>query len=486
MAPSLHLIICLLCLHISFIQSGHARTSNSTNDGIDPKSTAAAATIESICSIDTDTNPTKVGSQQQCTYIVHMTFGIPYSFSDVTDIEQTAFIFIIRSIINSILFPFAANRQSINTTVTVPSSSKYAVSSGRIAIKSVVGLLSDTLYMNMINEYNNNGISDDIVVDLLSAVNSEYTTSRFTIDSDITSSLTILNTPPPSTSVVAADTTPINDDHALHLMRFLRFDFAHYTLSDWIVLISSGLMIILCICVLCGCFCACAYFEKKRYRKIKNKFNKGDGRGSHRHVSQTSHMPEAITSKHIRLSINQCVFHYAYTPQPNTHMAVVDSATSNPPSNPEESTSIDRESKDVTLDGIIVGGMTVDGITVDGMEAEYKESTSYEEGMSPVMVGDEAENVLNGNDGENDLLDRLLTDRGMDPEALEKRDSMLAAVRKSGKSSLKKVVVDENELKLKKEKSGDPAIDAILNRRQFMGDNTDSDSGSAWDESDRE
>ena len=74
----------------------------------------------------------------------------------------------------------------------------------------------------------------------------------------------------------------------------------------------------------------------------------------------------------------------------------------------------------------------------------------------------------------------------MDPEALEKRDSMLAAVRKSGKSSLKKVVLDENELKLKKEKSGDPAIDAILNRRQFMGDNTDSDSGSAWDESDRE
>ena len=63
---------------------------------------------------------------------------------------------------------------------------------------------------------------------------------------------------------------------------------------------------------------------------------------------------------------------------------------------------------------------------------------------------------------------------------LEGRDAMLEALRNKGQKGLRKVEPKEEK---PKEEKVDATIFAILNRRQFMGDDSDSESGSSWDES---
>ena len=66
---------------------------------------------------------------------------------------------------------------------------------------------------------------------------------------------------------------------------------------------------------------------------------------------------------------------------------------------------------------------------------------------------------------------------------MEKRDMLLAALRNKGQSGLKKVKEEEKNVKV--EEKVDNTIFAILNRRQYMADDSDSESGSSWsDESD--
>ena len=67
-----------------------------------------------------------------------------------------------------------------------------------------------------------------------------------------------------------------------------------------------------------------------------------------------------------------------------------------------------------------------------------------------------------------------------EPKKLEGRDAMLAALRGKAKSGLKKVAVEE--VNVKQEEKVDATIFAILNRRQFMADDSDSESGSSWDD----
>jgi len=66
-----------------------------------------------------------------------------------------------------------------------------------------------------------------------------------------------------------------------------------------------------------------------------------------------------------------------------------------------------------------------------------------------------------------------------EPKKLEGRDAMMAMLREKGKSGLKKV--EASEVNVKKEEKVDETIFAILNRRQFMADDSDSESGSSWD-----
>ena len=66
---------------------------------------------------------------------------------------------------------------------------------------------------------------------------------------------------------------------------------------------------------------------------------------------------------------------------------------------------------------------------------------------------------------------------------MDQRDTLLAALRKKGQSGLKKV--KEEDKNVKSEEKVDNTIFAILNRRQFMADDSDSDSASTWtDDSD--
>eukprot|EP00483_Globobulimina_turgida_P000640 UN00640 len=64
---------------------------------------------------------------------------------------------------------------------------------------------------------------------------------------------------------------------------------------------------------------------------------------------------------------------------------------------------------------------------------------------------------------------------------MEKRDLLLAALKKKGQAGLKKVAADE--INVEKEESIDNTIFAILNRRQFMADDSDSETGSEWSSS---
>ena len=66
---------------------------------------------------------------------------------------------------------------------------------------------------------------------------------------------------------------------------------------------------------------------------------------------------------------------------------------------------------------------------------------------------------------------------------MEKRDMLLAALRNKGQTGLKKVKEEEKNVKV--EEKVDNTIFAILNRRQYMADDSDSESGSSWsDDSD--
>ncbi len=68
-----------------------------------------------------------------------------------------------------------------------------------------------------------------------------------------------------------------------------------------------------------------------------------------------------------------------------------------------------------------------------------------------------------------------------EPKKLEGRDAMLAALRGKAKQGLKKV--EASEVNVKQEEKVDATIFAILNRRQFMADESESESGSSWDDS---
>merc|ERR1712154_265664 len=65
---------------------------------------------------------------------------------------------------------------------------------------------------------------------------------------------------------------------------------------------------------------------------------------------------------------------------------------------------------------------------------------------------------------------------------MEKRDMMLMALKKKGQTGLKKVA--DSEKNVKKEEEKDATIFAILNRRQFLADETDSDTESGWSSED--
>jgi len=65
---------------------------------------------------------------------------------------------------------------------------------------------------------------------------------------------------------------------------------------------------------------------------------------------------------------------------------------------------------------------------------------------------------------------------------MEKRDMLLMALKKKGQGGLKKVA--ESEKNVKQEEKVDNTIFAILNRRQFMADDSDSESGSSWSDDD--
>merc|ERR1740123_1156565 len=54
-----------------------------------------------------------------------------------------------------------------------------------------------------------------------------------------------------------------------------------------------------------------------------------------------------------------------------------------------------------------------------------------------------------------------------------------AKLRKKGQTGLKKVAEEEKNVRV--EEKQDATIFAILNRRQFMADDSDSESGSSWD-----
>merc|ERR1719245_559015 len=62
---------------------------------------------------------------------------------------------------------------------------------------------------------------------------------------------------------------------------------------------------------------------------------------------------------------------------------------------------------------------------------------------------------------------------------MEKRDMLLSALRQKGQTGLKKVKEEEKNVKV--EEKQDATIFAILNRRQFMADESESDTGSDWD-----
>eukprot|EP01083_Nonionella_stella_P083364 230499_1 len=64
---------------------------------------------------------------------------------------------------------------------------------------------------------------------------------------------------------------------------------------------------------------------------------------------------------------------------------------------------------------------------------------------------------------------------------MDKRDVLLSALRNKGQTGLKKAKI---EPKKKKEPDVDSTIFAILNRRQYMADDSDSESGSSWGSSD--
>ena len=243
--------------------SDDATTTADSSDDITDTSTIT--TTHSICSIDVNSDSSD-DDDDWCPYIAQMTFEFPYSLTTNITINETVIIQISKNITDSILSTYATDRQTINTTVTIQSAAT-------MSIKSIVGITSENLYLNMTAEYNNNGISDNIVSDLSHAVNTEYNASDFVIDSDITSSFTVLNeVSSPSTTSANDGDDEIDED----LWGFTKFDFDEYRLYDWIVLSGCGL--VLMICCFCGCFCTCLYLERRRYNKIpESKMNAATG-----------------------------------------------------------------------------------------------------------------------------------------------------------------------------------------------------------------
>merc|ERR1719203_529323 len=65
---------------------------------------------------------------------------------------------------------------------------------------------------------------------------------------------------------------------------------------------------------------------------------------------------------------------------------------------------------------------------------------------------------------------------------MDKRDMMLAALRNKGQGGLRKVAEEEKNVRM--EEKVDNTIFAILNRRQFMADDSESESGSSWSSED--
>merc|ERR1712079_569777 len=94
----------------------------------------------SICSLNID-------REDQCEYIISLTFDFLYSFTDDTDVIESTFISIIKSTINSILIPFTVNSDTLNTTVSLYTDP----SSGGMFIESTLGINSDTLYTDILD-----------------------------------------------------------------------------------------------------------------------------------------------------------------------------------------------------------------------------------------------------------------------------------------------------------------------------------------------
>merc|ERR1719229_2117002 len=114
---------------------------------------------------------------------------------------------------------------------------------------------------------------------------------------------------------------------------------------------------------------------------------------------------------------------------------------------------------------------------------QYRPATTTEPQQAPPQrrpnpMGGARGNLLAGIRGGANLRKAPVVKR--EPKKLEGRDAMLAMLRDKGKSGLKKVEV--SEVNVKKEEKVDETIFAILNRRQFMADDSESsESGSSWD-----
>merc|ERR1719295_2555074 len=90
-----------------------AFTTTNVDDSIDDTS-FNTSTTETVCSIDLDesdddSSEDSVDDDDTCTYIVEMIFDIPYSFTNHTAINETAFAVIIHLTIDSILSPYTAS-----------------------------------------------------------------------------------------------------------------------------------------------------------------------------------------------------------------------------------------------------------------------------------------------------------------------------------------------------------------------------------------
>jgi len=268
-----------------------------------------------------------------------MTFDIPYSFSGDPNINESALNLVVISTINSILMPYAANSDAINTTIILHADA----SSGGLYVVSTVGITSDALYTNITEDYDSNGISESIARDLPDAVNAVYSASGFVIDSDITSSFTVESMP---------STTSLDDKVDEDLLAFLSFDYDEYRLYDWIALVGSGLLATMC--CLCCLFCCFAYLERRRYNAIPDsKLNTSTG--TRMTVFEMSPMsPRTVpstTSSQIRPTAQG--LEYTYTPDP-------DDTSMTSPRGPPLSTKVSdfRDERTSKKFDAIIGGLT--------------------------------------------------------------------------------------------------------------------------------